>query len=58
MITLLSNKRGFDKLTNDGNWTVKELEKWVETLNKEYVDKVEKCLLNALNFVGIDDNLN
>ncbi|KRX02551.1 Armadillo-type fold [Pseudocohnilembus persalinus] len=58
LITLLSIKKGFEKLTDEDNWTVNQLDQWVEKTNKEYVDKVEQCLLNALDFVGAEDNPN
>lgn len=64
LITLLANRSGFKYLYSyygddtANNWTLKELEKWKNKENKEYVDKVEKCLMNALNYVGQEDNTN
>ncbi len=58
MITLLSNKKGLHYLTVQDNWTEKEIERWKESENKEYVEKVEKCLMNALDFVGVEENNN
>ena len=58
LITLLSNKKGFDYLTNVNGWTQKALEHWKEKENRDYVDRVEKCLLNALDYVGSEDNNN
>jgi rapamycin-insensitive companion of mTOR len=58
LITLLSNKKGLHYLTVQDNWTEKEIERWKESENKEYVEKVEKCLMNALDFVGVEENNN
>ncbi len=50
LITLLANKNGLRYLSTfygddaANSWTLKELEKWKLKENKEYVDKVEKCL--------------
>ena len=58
LITLLSIKQGFEYLTNVNNWTLEELEKWKKEENVEYVVRVEKCLMNALNFVANEDSSN
>lgn len=58
LITLLSIKQGFEYLTNVNDWTTNELEKWKKEENVEYVVKVEKCLMNALNFISNEDSNN
>ena len=58
MITLLANKKGFHYLTSVNDWTSQALEYWKQKENREYVDRVEKCLMNALDYVGLEDNHN
>ena len=55
LITLLSIKQGFEYLTNVTNWIEAEMERWKETENREYVQRVERCLLTALDLGNFDD---
>ena len=34
------------------------MDKWTENENRIYVDRVEKCLINALDYVGNDESKN
>ena len=56
LIKLLSIQPGYEYLTNVNNWTLNELEKWKNEGNADYLDRVEKCLLSALDFITNDPN--
>ncbi|EGR34184.1 hypothetical protein IMG5_020990 [Ichthyophthirius multifiliis] len=51
LITLLQTEEGFNYLSQKYDWISQELFRWQETEKIQYVTKIEKCLLNALNFV-------
>jgi len=58
LIPLLRIKQGFEYLTNVNNWTSAEMEIWKNKDNAEYVERVEKCLYNALDFATIEEQVN
>ena len=53
---MLSTKEGYEYLTNLKEWTLNEINKWVEYKNIDYVEKVEKCLYDALDFGNFEDS--
>lgn len=55
LINFLSINTGFEYL-NSKNWIENELIYWKEKGNVDYVVKVEKSLLNVLDFVKKDYN--
>ena len=58
IITILSHRQGFKNLTENLKWTEKALDHWKEKENRIYVDRIESCLRDALNYVGKEDEKN
>ena len=58
LISVLRIKDGFEYLTNLNNWTLEEMERWRNKENADYVERVEKCLYNALDFANSEEQLN
>ncbi len=56
LITMLSHKDGFHLLTDNMGWTQDLLQQWRDNDNREYVERVENCLRDALNYVGVDED--
>lgn len=58
LISLLRINEGFNYLTNLNNWTREEMERWKNKENADYVERVEKCLYNALDSANPEEQPN
>ncbi|KAL4497964.1 hypothetical protein ABPG72_014821 [Tetrahymena utriculariae] len=61
LITLLSSDLGFEylsKMSEQQNWVEEQMQRWKEQQNLDYVNKIETCLLKALNYVQDYDEQN
>lgn len=47
---------GYEHLSVTHSYLKEELKRWKQEMNQVYVEKVEQCLRNALDFVGIEEN--
>lgn len=49
---LLSHKKGFEKIYKDLNeYLLNEIERWKQSECENYIEKVEKVMCDALEFV-------
>lgn len=52
MITMLSHRKGFEKIFRELNgYLMGEIERWKEVECLKYIEKVEKVMCDALEFV-------
>lgn len=56
IITLLSHKKGFEKIYRELNgYLLNEIERWKVSECEKYIDKVEKVMCEALEFVSSEE---
>ncbi|EGR30964.1 rapamycin-insensitive companion of mtor, putative [Ichthyophthirius multifiliis] len=55
---IMKTSQGFNYLQEKYNWIEKMVYKWESKLNEEYAEKLEKCLINQLNFNQQNQDLN
>lgn len=52
MISLLSHKKGFEKISTElREYLIQEIERWKSEECEKYIEKVEKVMCDALEFV-------
>ena len=55
LVQLLRIPEGFHYLTHIKNYTLYETQQWLKCKNQEYLQEVERCLLDSLEVLVADD---